>query len=268
MLVSELLSYLLDRFPREDAEAWDHVGLSVGDPDAEVKGVACALDATVDAIFRTAELGANVLLTHHPVYISAPDCFAPASSVRPSSSAAVYEAARHGVSVISLHTNLDRSKEARQALPALMGLSAFSSLEHVTEPDVPGLGAVCEIEQTFLGDFASTAQSVFDTSAHVWGDAASSVCRVAFMGGSLGDFGEQALACNCDVVVTGELGYHRVQDLALRGLSVVLLGHDRSEQPFCRILADATANAGVAQDRIDIIPLPHQWWVPTQGGCA
>ena len=60
MLVSELLSYLLDRFPREDAEAWDHVGLSVGDPDAEVKGVACALDATVDAIFRTAELGANV----------------------------------------------------------------------------------------------------------------------------------------------------------------------------------------------------------------
>ena len=188
--------------------------------------------------------------------------------MRPSSSAAVYEAARHGVSVISLHTNLDRSKEARQALPALIGLSAFSSLEHVTEPDVPGLGAVCEIEQTFLGDFASTAQSVFDTSAHVWGDAASSVCRVAFMGGSLGDFGEQALACNCDVVVTGELGYHRAQDLALRGLSVVLLGHDRSEQPFCRILADATANAGVAQDRIDIIPLPHQWWVPTQGGCA
>lgn len=268
MLVSELHFALLDRFPREDAEAWDHVGLSVGDPDAEVAGVACALDATADAIVRTVELGANVLLTHHPVYISAPDCFAPASSACHGSSAAVYEAARRGVSVISLHTNLDRSKEARAALPALMGLAALSSLEHVAEPDVPGLGAVCDIEQTSLGEFASAAQSAFDTSAHVWGDAASSVRRVAFMGGSLGDFGEHALACGCDAVVTGELGYHRAQDLALRGLSVVLLGHDRSEQPFCRILADATANAGVAKNRIDIIPLPRQWWVPTQGGCA
>lgn len=32
MIVSELERALLARYPKADAEGWDHVGLSVGDP--------------------------------------------------------------------------------------------------------------------------------------------------------------------------------------------------------------------------------------------
>ena len=46
MIVSELERALLARYPKTDAEGWDHVGLSVGNPAAEITGVACALDAT------------------------------------------------------------------------------------------------------------------------------------------------------------------------------------------------------------------------------
>ena len=46
MIVSELERALLARYPKADAEGWDHVGLSVGDPSADITGVACALDAT------------------------------------------------------------------------------------------------------------------------------------------------------------------------------------------------------------------------------
>ena len=46
MIVAELERALLARYPKADAEGWDHVGLSVGDPAAEITGVACALDAT------------------------------------------------------------------------------------------------------------------------------------------------------------------------------------------------------------------------------
>ena len=101
MLVRDLESSLLARFPRRDAEAWDHVGLSVGDPDAEVRGVLCSLDATLYSLHAACSLGCNVLLTHHPVYISAPDSFCPPSAERPSSSAVVYEAVR--VAAISRH---------------------------------------------------------------------------------------------------------------------------------------------------------------------
>ena len=113
MIVSELERALLARYPKADAEGWDHVGLSVGDPAAKITGVACALDATEANVHRALEAGANVLLTHHPIYIKAPEAFCPADSARPQCSAALYEAARCGVSIISLHTNLDRSHEAR-----------------------------------------------------------------------------------------------------------------------------------------------------------
>ena len=83
MIVSELERALLARYPKTDAESWDHVGLSVGDPAAEITGVACALDATEANVYRALEAGANVLLTHHPVYIKAPEAFCPSDSARP-----------------------------------------------------------------------------------------------------------------------------------------------------------------------------------------
>lgn len=75
MIVAELERALLARYPKTDAEPWDHVGLSVGDPAVEITGVACALDATEANVLRAQEAGANVLLTHHPVYIKAPEAF-------------------------------------------------------------------------------------------------------------------------------------------------------------------------------------------------
>ena len=65
--IGELELALLARWPQEDAFDWDNTGLLVGDPAQTVSGVAVALDPTGDAIEPAAKMGANVLLTHHPV---------------------------------------------------------------------------------------------------------------------------------------------------------------------------------------------------------
>ena len=158
MIVAELERALLARYPKTDAEPWDHVGLSVGDPAVEITGVACALDATEANVLRAQEAGANVLLTHHPVYIKAPEAFCPADATRPQCSAALYEAARCGVSIISLHTNLDRSHEARVCLSKLLGAAPVSSLEHVDDPEVTGLGTLATLnDPCTLRDLATRA---------------------------------------------------------------------------------------------------------------
>lgn len=265
MLVSELLSALLQRFPVEDAEGWDHIGLSVGDPNAAITGVTCALDATEQNIAETAACGHNVLLTHHPIYIKAPATFAPADAARPQCSSALYAAARLGVSVISLHTNLDRSLAARQALPQLMGLEAFSSLEHAQNPAQTGLGSLCDCAKTSLSTLAEAAASAFESEPRVWGDPDANIARVAFLGGSLGEFGEPALANSAGAIICGEAGYHVAQDLAIRGLNVILLGHDRSEEPFVNILAKEAASAGVNPATIDMIKGRKQWWTAHEG---
>lgn len=266
MIVAELERALLARYPKTDAEPWDHVGLSVGDPDDEIRGVACALDATRDNVQRALEAGANVLLTHHPVYIKAPDSFCPPSATRPQCSAALYEAARCGVSIISLHTNLDRSHEARACLCKLLNAVPDSSLEHVDDPESTGLGALATLnDPCTLRDLAARAATAFGSDPRVWGDAERPCRTVAILGGSLGDFGELAIAAGADVILTGEAGYHVAQDLALRGLSVILLGHDRSEEPFVDILMNSAVDAGVDPRHAIKILNPCQWWTVTKG---
>ena len=266
MIVAELERALLARYPKMDAEGWDHVGLSVGDPAAEITGVACALDATEANVLRAQEAGANVLLTHHPVYIKAPEAFCPADTTRPQCSAALYEAARCGVSIISLHTNLDRSHEARVCLSELLGAAPVSSLEHVDDPEATGLGALATLnDPCTLRDLATRAATAFGSDPRVWGEADHPCRTIAILGGSLGDFGELAIAAGADVIVTGEAGYHVAQDLDLRGLPVILLGHDRSEEPFVDILMNSAVDAGVDPRHAIKILNPCQWWTVTKG---
>ncbi len=265
MTVDELATFLLCEYPVDTAEPWDHVGLSVGDPAASIAGVAVALDATMGSLRAAREVGANVLVTHHPVYIKAPDMFAPNDSSRPCSSAVVYEAARTGVSIISLHTNLDRSLAARNRLCDMIGISCHSSLEFPADSASIGLGAVGEVPRNSLEALTARCADVFDTMPRAWGDPASPVTRVAVLGGSLGSFGELALAAGADAIVCGEAGYHICQDLAARGCAVVLLGHDRSEEPFVDILANSIKRAGVDAEAIHTIDSPAQWWTYTKG---
>ena len=265
MDIRELEKQLLARYPAFDAESWDHVGLSVGDPAAQVAAVTCALDATEANIRRAHDLGANVLLTHHPVYIKAPTCFAPAAPEIPQCSSALYTAAQLGVAIISLHTNLDRSLPARRMPAGLFGATAICSLENPDDPQATGLGSIFEIEEAPLEEVARLANGKFGTSARIWGPRAKICRRLAFLGGSLGDFGEAALANKADAIITGECGYHVAQDLAIRGLSVVLLGHDRSEEPFVEILANDCRELGLAADKVYTIMNPEQWWTATEG---
>ena len=64
--------------PAADAEDWDRTGMTVGDPARLVEKVAVALDPTPEAVREAAARGANVLVTHHPAYLEAPEAFGPA----------------------------------------------------------------------------------------------------------------------------------------------------------------------------------------------
>lgn len=122
LTVGALNRQLLADFPAADAEPWDRTGMTVGDPAQLVRKVAFALDPTVEAIVAAADGGANVLITHHPLYLSAPDSFAPATSVAASPGAGVWCAVERGVAVLSFHTALDVSPRAQRVLPAFWAL--------------------------------------------------------------------------------------------------------------------------------------------------
>lgn len=266
MDVASLEDYLFGLFPRSTAEPWDHVGLSVGDPASEISRVAVALDATPATVDEAASQDANVLLTHHPVYIKAPDAFVPEPGTYPQASATIYRAAQAGVSIISMHTNLDRAPVARERMAEALGLTCTGSLEAPCDDTAPGLGGIAEAATPEpLSIWAERAAKAFATEPRVWGNPAQMVSRVALLGGSLSDLGELALQQGADMIVCGEAGYHVCQDLTARGCSVVLLGHDASEYPFVDILVKVAQDAGVAAQDIVRMNRSRQWWTAREG---
>jgi dinuclear metal center YbgI/SA1388 family protein len=121
--VGHIVERLDDSFPFTWAEPWDNVGLVVGDPSRTVQRVLVSLDADLPTIRRAHDMGANVLVTHHPPFLEAP------TAIDPASSPVLWFAIQHDVSIITAHTNLDRSPQGSGVLLEALGLPPGRPIE-------------------------------------------------------------------------------------------------------------------------------------------
>lgn len=247
LTVATLVERLFARWPAAWAEPWDRVGLSVGDPVSVVRGVACALDVTPESIREARSSGANVLLTHHPVCLETPAAVCPESSGASMPSSSIWESVSCGVALVAMHTNLDRSPEASLRLPRELGLEAKAGIERDRPQQAGSLGAVSDLHHGMgAGELAELCHERFGRPVRMYGDADACVHRVAFYSGSLGSQGcGDVVASGSDLVVCGEVGYHRALDLVSAGVSVIILGHDVSELPHVDCLVRAAGECGV-----------------------
>ena len=123
--VADLLAELDRRWPFAWALPWDHVGLALGDPQAEILGVYCTLDPTPRALAAAVAAGCNVLLTHHPAFLEPLSTLVPQAGMP----GVPFAAAAAGVALVNVHTNLDRAPEGADALPLAAGLQPGAPLE-------------------------------------------------------------------------------------------------------------------------------------------
>src|ERR1700710_2918157 len=71
VLLGEVVAALEARFDPALAESWDAVGLVCGDPEEPVRRVLFAVDPTTAVIDEVLETGADLLVTHHPLLLTA-----------------------------------------------------------------------------------------------------------------------------------------------------------------------------------------------------
>ena len=67
MKVKEIMQILEEQSPLSYACGWDNSGLLAGNPEKEVQKVYIALDASDEAVDEAVQMGADLLLTHHPL---------------------------------------------------------------------------------------------------------------------------------------------------------------------------------------------------------
>ena len=65
--VADILTYIETIAPPYMKEEWDNVGLLCGRRDQEVRKVLVALDPFLNVIQEAVEMGAGLIVTHHPL---------------------------------------------------------------------------------------------------------------------------------------------------------------------------------------------------------
>lgn len=99
MLLQQLVDVLNDIAPTRNAEAWDNVGLLVGDPAQAVSKVMLTIDYTEPVAAEAEAAGCEAVVSYHP------PIFAPMKRIVAGS--VVFDAIRRGVAIYSPHTALD-----------------------------------------------------------------------------------------------------------------------------------------------------------------
>lgn len=215
--VRDLVDWIGEIAPWELAEEWDNVGLLVGRPDREVDRALIALDLTSDLLDEADRIGAQLIITHHPVL------FAARRTLREDDpeGALLCRMVRRGISLIAAHTNFDNADPGLNgALADVLGLGAHEPIEH---------GLRVGLFDGTLFELKRRAQAELGDVIRVYGDETRSLRRVCVCGGAGGMYWKEARASGSDAYLTGEMRYHDALEALSLGMCVLEAGHRATE---------------------------------------
>ena len=217
---------------------FDNAGFLVGRGGQEVTTLLVALDVTEEVVKEAAALGAQLIVTHHPVI------FFPVKHVTDADPTGrkLLALAEHGIAAICAHTNLDAVADGvNDQLARTLGLQKIEQLHQdgVDPSGVPyGIGRVGEVPAVSLPDFAAHVKRCLHTEGVRVADAGRKVHRVAVGGGSCGSMLGDVLAKGCDTFVTADVKYDTFLDAKAQGINLIDAGHFATENVVCPMLAE------------------------------
>ena len=237
MTVADILKELSAFAPLEYKMDFDNVGLLVGDPNAAVSKVLLSLDITTDVVAEAVSLGAQLIVSHHPVLFDV-------KSIRRGDpfTGKIYDLIAGGVSAICMHTNLDAAVGGvNDTLAKAVGLVDVEPFERAGESElgVYGIGRVGKLpEAKPMSSFLPQLKTALKTNGLRFYDAGRSVERVAVGGGSCGNYLALADKLGCDTFITADVKYDVFLEAKERGINLIDGDHFCTENTVIPPLAD------------------------------
>ncbi|MEU2558249.1 Nif3-like dinuclear metal center hexameric protein [Streptomyces longispororuber] len=239
--LSEVIAALDALWPAERAEQWDAVGTVCGDPGAEVSRVLFAVDPVQDVADEAVRLGADLLVTHHPLYLRGTTTVA-ASTFK---GRVVHELIKNDVALHVAHTNADTADPGvSDALAGALDLRVVRPLvpDPTDEHGRRGLGRICALEHPLtLTEFAAHAARRLPATAQgirVAGDPDQPIRTVAVSGGSGDSLFDAVRAAGVDAFLTADLRHHPVSEARAEApLALLDAAHWATEWPWCELAA-------------------------------
>ena len=218
--------------PMETAEAYDNVGALVGKRNAEIDTILVALDCTLDVVEEAKKVGAQLIVTHHPLMFHARKNLLeedPEGRI-------LAEMARAKLNLIAAHTNLDQTELSGSACCArLLGLQSLRR-----EGNYLFLGELPSPRKA--GELSKDIASAISFPTRVYGDENALITTLAIAGGA--DDGDWlcAKAAGADALLTGEVRHHNALSAAMSSFVLFDGGHYGTEAPLVPELAKYLQN--------------------------
>ena len=223
VIINDIYTFLNEIAPVRYQMDFDNAGFLVGDGGAAVKKALLALDITDAVIAEAIELRAQLIVSHHPLI------FTPLRHATTDDLAGrkVLAMARHGISAICMHTNLDAADGGvNDCLAKKLGLNDILLLN---DEKIGRIGTLsCE---KGLEEFLRDVIELLGCGGLRYCRGSGRVHRVAVGGGACGEYIPQAIAQGCDTFVTSDLRYNDFLDT--RGLNLIDAGHFPTENVVC-----------------------------------
>jgi dinuclear metal center YbgI/SA1388 family protein len=174
--LSDVVAVLERAYDPGWAESWDAVGLVCGDPDDEVRRVHFAVDPVTAVVDEALTAGAQLLVTHHPLYLGGTTTVAATTA----KGRAVHRVIGGGCALYVAHTNADVADPGvSDALAATVGLRDVRPLQARSDPAAEKL-------VTFVP--AADVDSVLDALAAAGAGVIDDYDRCAFLSPGTGTF--------------------------------------------------------------------------------
>ncbi|MBR0206243.1 MAG: Nif3-like dinuclear metal center hexameric protein [Clostridia bacterium] len=216
--------------PRALALDFDNVGLLVEPDHTKIKKVLLALDCTTVTAKEAIDLGADLLVTHHPQFFHGVKSIGYSSPITGAAALLL----RHGVGHFAAHTNLDAAPGGvNDTLAQLLDLRDVAPLPPENIGRVGTLPAPMK-----LSALAARCNALLDSHGGYTGDPDRLVSRVAVLGGAGGGDIEFAQAAGAQAYLTGEAKHNQILEAMERDLPLILCGHYETERIVLKSLQD------------------------------
>lgn len=237
--VREIYQYLDGLAPFSLQMDFDNAGFLVGRGDRQVTRLLVSLDITEEVVAEAAELGCQLIVSHHPVI------FFPAKSITDAdpTGRTLLALVERQIAAVCAHTNLDAVHGGvNDALAQKLGLVQIEQLKQdgVDASGRPyGIGRVGNTAGVpmYTPAFAAFVKEALGANGVRYVDARRPVRRVAVGGGACADMLKDALAMGCDTFVTADVKYNGFLDAKALGVNLIDAGHYPTEQVVVPVLA-------------------------------
>ena len=232
MTVKDVYDLIDHAAPFETQMESDNSGFLVGSASQAVDTILFALDVTPAVIDEAVSLGAQLIVTHHPLM------FSPVHSLTDDTyeGKLIRRLVREDISLIAAHTNLDQAPcGINDTLAELCGLTEITGEGFFRSGLLPEAmtAAACAEE---LGRRLGTV-------VRLMGPEDAVIRRIGLCSGGGSDEWASAAETGCDAFLSGEIKHHLALALADRGIVAFECGHFATEEPGMEVLAVALQKA-------------------------